>query len=901
MDRSLPDPAIRAFSQQTALFALLKTGIPTAPPETAWRALTEAAARTLRVRRASIWFLADNDTQLVLADAFDLVSGTHAKGEILHAGKYPAYFHAMRWSRAVVAPDAATDPRTREFAGHYLEAHGIVSMLDAGIWHEGKARGVVCLESVGERRAWHPDEQQFAGSVADIAAATLVHERLRAAEARARELEALYAGAVRSGADLTVIVRLRDRRILHVNRGIERLSGYRVDEVVGRTSDEVALWKDAARRDEWYRRLEHEGSVHDFLATFRTRDGGERTFQMVGECFEWLGETAAVMSLRDVTHRGRRERNVDRIAGALSREAGAAYFPALVEHLARALDADLVFIAEVDPSQPRFMRTVAVHERGGPAKGFTFEIRDSPSAQVLANGACVVARQAAARFPGDAGLAGHGTEAYVGIPLRNAHGVAFGVLAALYRQPLDDTSLAESLLAVFAGRAGAELERDHHLRALEHQAHHDALTGLPNRVLLKKRIEEELARDGPKAAGALLLVDLDRFKEVNDTLGHPVGDLLLAAVGERLREAALAHGGWVSRLGGDEFAAWYTGMGDAAPAERAARQLLDALATPAEVEGLRLEVGASIGIALMPRHATTPSGLLRCADVAMYATKARGTGRGLYDASQDPYSTERLTLLSELGGAVRRGELRLAYQPRVAIANGAVRGVEALVRWQHPRHGLLAPERFVPLAELSDVVRVLTLWVLDEALAQQARWRAGGRAVPVSVNFSARHLMDEACADHIVQCLAAHGADPGGLEIEITESALIADPERAAATLERIRATGVRIAVDDFGTGYSSLAHLRRLPLHTLKIDVSFVRQMLASAPDRAIVASTIHLAHDLGFGAVAEGIEDGETLAALTAMGCDEGQGFHLGRPMPPAELGEWLAAHAPAGATRH
>jgi len=240
---------------------------------------------------------------------------------------------------------------------------------------------------------------------------------------------------------------------------------------------------------------------------------------------------------------------------------------------------------------------------------------------------------------------------------------------------------------------------------------------------------------------------------------------------------------------------------------------------------------------------------------------------------------------------VRGDELRLAYQPRVAIADGSLRGVEALVRWQHPRLGLLAPGRFVPLAELSDVIRSLTRWVLDAALAQQAAWRATGRSVPVSVNFSARHLMDEACADHIERSLAAHGCDPACLEIEITESALIADPERAAATLERIRALGVRIAVDDFGTGYSSLAHLRRLPLHTLKIDVSFVSHMLASAADRAIVASTIHLAHDLGFAAVAEGIEDGATLAALAAMGCDEGQGFHLGEPMTPAALENWLA----------
>ena len=888
MDRSLPDHAVRAFSQQTALFALLKTGIPTAPPGTAWRALTEAAARTLGVRRASIWFLAEKDTQLVLADLFDRTTGQHESGEVLGAERYPAYFHALRWSRAIVAPDAATDPRTGEFAGHYLEAHGIVSMLDAGIWHEGKARGVLCVESVGQRRDWSVDEQQFAGSVADLAASTLVHDQLRTTEARLRQTEALYASAIKAGADLTFIVRLRDRRILHVNDSFERFSGYRVEDVVGRTSDEVALWVDPARQDEWYRLVQRESAVRDFEATFHTRSGEMRTFQMAGDRFDLMGEPAVVISLRDVTHGRKNSSSVERIAGALSRETGPAFFPALVEHLALALDADMVFIAEIDPVSPRLMRTVAVRERGALAANFAFVLRDSPCARVLEKGSCIVAKGAAGRFPHDAGLASLGVEAYVGIALRDAHGGAFGVLAALFARPLEDTGFAEGLLRVFAARAAAELERDHHLRALEHQAHHDALTGLPNRLLLKKTLEAQ------SGAGALLLVDLDRFKEINDTLGHPVGDRLLTAVGERLRETALLRGGWVARLGGDEFAAWYPGVVEPGEADLAAAELLESLARPAEVEGLRLEVGASVGIAFAPLHAASASGLLRCADVAMYAAKARGSGRGFYDAAQDPYSTERLTLLSELGRAVRGDELRLVYQPRVCIADGSVRGVEALVRWQHPRHGLLAPGRFVPLAELSDVVRSLTLWVLDAALAQQARWRSKGRSVPVSVNFSARHLMDEACADHIERSLAAHGGDPGGLEIEITESALIADPERAAATLERIRALGVRIAVDDFGTGYSSLAHLRRLPLHTLKIDVSFVSHMLANAADRAIVASTIHLAHDLGFAAVAEGIEDGATLAALAAMGCDEGQGFHLGEPMTPDALDGWLAAHA-------
>jgi predicted signal transduction protein with EAL and GGDEF domain len=348
--------------------------------------------------------------------------------------------------------------------------------------------------------------------------------------------------------------------------------------------------------------------------------------------------------------------------------------------------------------------------------------------------------------------------------------------------------------------------------------------------------------------------------------------------------------GQVARLGGDEFAVWVPGPGTLAEAQEIAANVISLVTSPIEIEGYRLEVGASVGVALAPAHATTPSGLLRCADVAMYEAKRRGTGFQSYEASHDPYSTERLALLSELGTGVRAGELRVHYQPRVRLADGKVQGFEALVRWQHPRLGLLLPSRFVPLAELSDVIRPLTYWVLQSALRQQREWKDKGFDTRVAVNLSARHLMDEGCAAQVEMLLVAHGVEAPALELEITESAIIADPDRARATLERLRALGVRLAIDDFGTGFSSLAHLRRLPIDALKIDVSFVRQMLQSPPDRAIVESTIHLAHDLGLAVVAEGIEDDATRDALRAHGCDEGQGYAIGYPMPVADAVAWV-----------
>jgi diguanylate cyclase (GGDEF)-like protein len=575
-------------------------------------------------------------------------------------------------------------------------------------------------------------------------------------------------------------------------------------------------------------------------------------------------------------------------------QTGEPFFRSLVGHLARVLQADIAFVGEIVPGSPGRIRTIAVHAGGEPAPDFEYELAGSPCETILGRGVCAFGDHVAERFPRDRGLAEKRIEAYVGAPLVDSSGKPLGLVAVLYRRPLEDTGLPENLLRIFAVRASSELERGRDLTALEHLAHHDPLTGLPNRVRFEQILADGLRRGGPpgNGRGVLLLIDLDRFKEINDTLGHPVGDVLLERVA-RILEKGMEEccGGLVARLGGDEFAVWVPGMTDRGQASEVAANVLATLTAPIDIEGYRLVIGASVGVALAPAHANTASGLMRCADVAMYAAKRQGSGHQVYESSQDPYSTERLALLAELAAGVREGELCLHYQPRVRLADGAVRGFEALVRWRHPRLGLLPPSRFIPLAELSDVIRPLTHWVLREAIAQQRRWREAGRTTHVAVNLSARHLVDENCAALVEELLAGHGVDPSALELEITESAIIADPDRARVTLDRLRALGVRLAIDDFGTGFSSLVHLRRLPIDALKIDVSFVRNMLESPPDRAIVESTIHLAHDLGLAVVAEGIEDDATLQALRAHGCDEGQGYEIGYPMASGEAYDWLS----------
>ncbi len=435
---------------------------------------------------------------------------------------------------------------------------------------------------------------------------------------------------------------------------------------------------------------------------------------------------------------------------------------------------------------------------------------------------------------------------------------------------------------------------------LERLALHDTLTGLPNRTLFQDRLEQAIhvaQRQGDTLA--LLFLDLDRFKEINDTFGHHAGDLLLQEVGRRLPQV-LRESDTVARLGGDEFAVVLP-EASAATAHIAAEKLLMALVRPCVVEGYRLDVGGSIGIALYPEHAGDAVNLMRYADIAMYAAKRSGAGMMLYSPDVDWHSPGRLALLSELRQALVTNELVLHYQPVVRFATGHTTRVEALVRWQHPRYNLLSPDQFVPLAERTGLINDLTRWVLEAGISQCAAWQRAGLSTGLAVNLSARNLHDPELPDTIAALLQEHGLPASNLKLELTESSIMADPDAALVVLQQLRSTGVRIAIDDFGTGYSSLAYLRRLPVDEIKIDKSFVLDMATNENDAVIVRSAIELAHALGLQVVAEGVEDAETWERLAQLGCDAGQAFYMARPMPAAEMGRWLqqpGRQPPAGA---
>lgn len=461
---------------------------------------------------------------------------------------------------------------------------------------------------------------------------------------------------------------------------------------------------------------------------------------------------------------------------------------------------------------------------------------------------------------------------------------ALGVLVLSSQVPVSPVAIG--LAAATLGLAALPLISRQ--LVLRRQLRTDDLTGLPNRRALYTAVAGRIAIDRAQPR-ALMLLDLDRFKEVNDSLGHDAGDRLLIQVGSRLA-GELAPGDFLARLGGDEFAILLNDSGQV-EAEAAALRLRTALAAPFTLEGIALQTSASIGIALYPDQGDDLTGLLRKADMAMYKAKSGHNGHHVYRSADNSHGATRLRTLQELRIALTDDQLVLHYQPKIELKTGTVNGVEALVRWNHPTRGLLFPDQFLAMTEESGLMHTLTQVVMRQALDQAAVWLAAGHSFTVAVNLSASSLVDAELPERVAAMIKSRGLPASALTLEITEEFLMADRDRAREILARLRASGIRISVDDFGTGYSSLAYLRDLPIDELKLDQSFVFPMADDARAAALVASTIDLAHGLGLRMVAEGVENGVAYDELVRYGCDYAQGYFICRPIPAADLDQWLA----------
>ena len=480
-------------------------------------------------------------------------------------------------------------------------------------------------------------------------------------------------------------------------------------------------------------------------------------------------------------------------------------------------------------------------------------------------------------------------------PLRALAAAADRLGAGDYGTPMDGLNRADEIghlaqaleqMRVSVGEKQAQILK---------LAYWDPLTGLPNRLQFRDAVRDAIAEAQAEGAAnptvAVVMLDLDRFKHVNDVLGYRVGDLLLCRVGERLSQQMVRGNDLVARLGGDEFAVLLR-QGDAALALSVAQRIGAAFDEPLTLEENTVDMGAGIGMACWPQHAADADALLSRAEIAMYAAKRLTQGPLMYDACNDATSTQTLSLLTELRRAVEHGELRLYLQPKLMLDTGRVGGAETLVRWLHPTRGLVPPMEFIPFAEQTGFIRALTIWVFEEAARHWLALQAEGMSLVLSVNLSTRDLLDPELPQKFEALLVKHRVPAEAFCLEITESAIMDDPQRALATLNKLSGLGFKLSIDDFGTGYSSLAYLKRLPVDELKIDKSFVMSMVEDLDDAKIVRSTIDLAHNLGLTVVAEGVENAKVWDALRDLECDEAQGYHMGKPMPANEFNAWSMA---------
>ncbi|MBI5938021.1 MAG: EAL domain-containing protein [Betaproteobacteria bacterium] len=474
--------------------------------------------------------------------------------------------------------------------------------------------------------------------------------------------------------------------------------------------------------------------------------------------------------------------------------------------------------------------------------------------------------------------------------------IAFALILLL--RPTSGTDVLLSMILAAGGafvlivmrKSASTVGEIKRIAALErHRAMHDDLTDLPNRVSIRDHIRKAVQQAGmAEQQVAVLVMDVDRFKEINDTLGHHIGDVVLKQMAERLR-ATLGEKDVIARQGGDEFVVVLSGMGQGA-AVSLCQRILPRMEPAFHVDGHNLVVGLSIGIAVYPEHGSDAETLLQRADVAMYVAKRSNGGYAVYDPKQDTYTLSRLTMGAQMRDAIKNGEMVLHYQPKIDIPTGQVISVEALVRWNRPGHGLVSPEEFIPLAEETGLIRPLTTHVLNAALCQAEDWRNEGVDIEMAVNISTKSFWDDDFVDMVQQTLLRTHTPPSRLTLEITESSLMEDPVRAYEIISELSTLGVQFSIDDFGTGYSSLAYLKQLPAGKIKIDKSFVMDMTTDENDAVIVRAIIDLAHNMGREVVAEGVESKDAYDLLEILGCNFGQGFHICRPLPAADIGTWL-----------
>ncbi|HKS23495.1 MAG TPA: EAL domain-containing protein [Thermoanaerobaculia bacterium] len=943
---TLVDSGERLRRQNRVLVDLARRQSIHADLDAALRDVAVAAAETLDVDRVSIWFFTPDRAAIRCAEVYERLEMRHASGEELLVSLYPSYVHEVETERSIAAHDALTDPRTSALADDYLRPLGIASMLDCPIRHAGQIAGLVCHEHRGQPRTWTPDEESFAGSIADVISMAIdadgrrkAHERLQ----RRLELERLVGGISTQlmnaapadidsgieqalsdvgrclGVELTlptvlrgeaaaelddesasllrivgeIIAGARKRRdaeqalrssesryrqlIERMREGVAQVDndgvvqlvndrfcemvGYGREELIGRNADFLLAYPSDVELMHGKRRLRKRGKSDQYAVRVKRKDGTVIWLEIGGApVLDSAGRVIGSIGVHnDVTER--------RLAEQALRESEARY-RLMAEHstdlISRSTPAGILIYAS-DAS-----RRLLGYEPTELVGHSIYDFIDPQDAEEV--------RQLSKLIHGS-----HPMTFSYRVRRKDGSLTWFETMSRGVHDPATDTRVE----IVSVSRDVSERKRVE--EQIEYEAYHDALTGLPNRRLFRDRLTVALAhaRRMHQPLGVLFL-DLDRFKYVNDTLGHSVGDELLKAVAGRLKSAVREEDS-IARMGGDEFTVLVGDLHHADDVVKVAQKLLETVAQPIHVDGRDLFITTSIGIAMFPTDGETAEMLLKNADHAMYRAKDAGRNAArMFTPSMNIRALERMTTETSLRGALERRELLLYYQPQIDIATNAVVGVEALLRWNRPDLGVVDPMSFVPIAEETRMIIPIGEWALREACKQAKAWqRSRYPRLRMAVNLSPRQFQHDELPAQVVAALEESGLAPGDLELEITESMTLHHSDRTLGMLRQLRELGVRIAVDDFGTGHSSLQYLRSFPVDAVKIDQGFVHEIESSAADRAIVSAVIRMAHGLDLRVTAEGVETEEQLAFLREQGCEEAQGFLFGRPVAAGEFG--------------
>ena len=873
----------------------------------ALRDLAIAASDTLEVERVGIWFFTPDRQAIVCKELFERTPMLHSAGDTITAANYPVYFKALESERTITADDARLDPRTGGFTESYLIPFGVTSMLDAPIRRLGQITGVLCFEHTGPARSWTPEEENFASSLADLVAMAIdACDRRQAQEALRRrvELEHLIASistrfanlpdeeldsaietvlgeiAMFVGADRAHLMLMADDdlsiRMTHEwdGPGVQQRKDYYGDLPVAaypwmigrlqaRLDVRVETEDDLPAEAVNERRLKERQGIRSIIfvpMVFRKRAIGSVGCTTLTRETRWSEETVGLL----------------RIAGEIF---VSAFERSRVYRALRSSEQRYRLMAEnstdlISRSTMRG-RMLYVSEAARSLLGYeASQMVDHSIFEFIAEEDHHVLRQVTMRIQQERSPQ---TFSY-----RVVRSDGSRIWFETTSRAIPDPVTGELSEIVAVSRDISERRRAE--EQIEYQAYHDALTGLPNRLLFRDRLTIALAHaKRQQTPVAVMFLDLDRFKFVNDTLGHSLGDELLRAVAARLR-TVLREGDTIARMGGDEFTVLLTDLTSPTDAAKIAQKLLDTVAHPIRVEGHELYATTSIGIALFPSDGDTAEALLQNADSAMY--RAKEIGRNSYQLctpAMNSRAAERLSVENALRRALDRRELLVYYQPLIRLHDRQVVGMEALLRWNRPEHGIVLPATFIDIAEETRMILPIGEWVLREACRQAKRWQETKYpGLRMAVNLSPRQFQQADLCDIVANALSESGLDARSLELEITESTAMLNTERSIAILKELRELGAKIALDDFGTGHSSLSYLRRFPIDRVKIDREFVQEIENSRSNRAIVSGVLAMAHGLDLAVTAEGVETEAQVEFLRENHCEEMQGYLFAMPEP-------------------